>query len=456
MVTLYDVTPAQELSLLNRKYTVHKAILNIATSFTVEDGLDVKVLREAVRLCVLRWDSFGIRFVRSDGRIRQHFGPRECLYIRRRSFASHALMDEYFHHLAGKPLPLIDSPLAGFVVFTTPEGDVGLFSVVSHLIMDTWAIVMFSRDVLAVAWALSHGEPLPPEPGRYEQVLVTELAYQQSERCARDRQFWEAELGESQPLFTSIRGSAVLEHYRRRIRNPQARQCWTQYLRTRADHVVRTVSRQDVERFQQFADANGLPSLHSMFLLALRMHMAAVNDRTDDVMIGVNVARRASREEKTSGGSRAQHLRFRTILPPETTFLAALRVIVEKQRTYYRHVDFSSVETQFMPHRFFASRGSRPGTNYYDTHVSFQPIPLAAPHDLRVSTRWYCCGAASFPCYLVITDDDSSGALRCYWERNIRHVPVEAIDQCQDFMVRTLRAGVERPSITLAELMDLS
>ena len=166
-------------------------------------------------------------------------------------------------------------------------------------------------------------------------------------------------------------------------------------------------------RFQQFAGDEGLPSLQSMFVLALRMYMAKVNGRTDDVMVGVNVGRRGSREERLSGGSRAQHLRFRTILPPEMTFLEALRVLAERQNTFYRHVDFSSVETQFMPHRFFAAQGSRPGTNYYDTHLSFQPIPLTLPHGLRVSTRWYCCGAASFPCYLLVTDDDGSGALRC-------------------------------------------
>lgn len=151
-------------------------------------------------------------------------------------------------------------------------------------------------------------------------------------------------------------------------------------------------------RFQQFADDEGLPSLQSMFVLALRMYMAKVNGRTDDVMVGVNVGRRGSREERLSGGSRAQHLRFRTILP-EMTFLEALRVLAERQSTFYRHVDF--------------------------------------------------------PCYLLVTDDDGSGALRCYWERNIRHVPVETIERCHDFMVRAMRAGVERPTITLGEIMDL-
>lgn len=454
METLYDVTPSQELSLLNRKWTVHKAVVNIATSVVVQDRLDLRVFEEAVRLAVLRWDSFGLRFVKVDGRIRQHFGPREYLRLQRRRFRSSAGMERYLTALAAQPLPLLESPQARFVVFTTPEGYTGLFSVISHLIMDAWAVSVFYLDVLELYRAFTGGGPKPPEPASYEALLAEELAYTGSERWRVDREFWEAELGASQPLFTSIRGSEVLERYRRTILNPHARQCWTQYVRTSGDHVVRTIAPTDVERFQRFLTDQPVASLQVMFHLALRMHMARVNGRTHDVMLGVNVGRRSTLAEKTSGGSRAQHLRFRTLLPPECTFVEALEAIAAQQRTYFRHLDYSSVETQFLPHRLFAAQGSRPGTNYYDTIMSFQP-PMPTPHDMQLKTWWYSNGAAAFPCYLNIMDDDGSGGLRCYWERNVAHVPVEDIDQCQDFMVRALRAGVERPTITLGELMDL-
>lgn len=454
MKRFYDLTPSQELSVLNRRWSVHKSVVNVATSFIVEEELHLPLFEEAVRRSIQRWDAFGLRFVKAGGRVTQYFGARDCLSLRREHFHSREDMERRFGALASKPLPLVRSPQATFVVFTTPEGHTGLFSVMSHLIMDAWAVSMFYLDVLGIYWALTHREPLPPEPERYEPILVDELRYTRSERYREDQQFWETELGASQPLFTSIRGSAVLERYRRRVGNPQARQCWTQYWRTKGDHIVRTIERDDVELFQRFLAVHPVASMPVMFHLALRMYLAKVNGRTDDVMVGINVGRRATREQKASGGSRAQHLRFRTILQPDSTFLEALGFIAAQQRTYFRHLDFSSVETQFMPHRFFAAQGSRPGTNYYDTILSFQP-PVLAPHGFRVSTWWYSNGAASFPCYLNIVDDDGSGGLRCYWERNVVHVPVEVIDRCQSFMVRALRVCVENPSITLGDIMDL-
>lgn len=451
----YDLTPSQELSLLNRHWTFHKSIVNIATSVTVHASLDPRLLGEAVRLCVLRWDAFGLRFVKAGKRYRQYFDDRDCLYVEQRRFTDRAELEQYFRQRAAKRIPLVDGPQAGFVVFTTPDGSTGVYSVVSHLIMDSWAISMFYRDVFDVYWALSHGEPLPKPPHDHEPALVKELEYLRSQRCAADRAFWEKELSESQPLFNSLKGSKVLANYRRRIRNPEARQCWVQNLRTKADHVVMTIGADDVASFQAFLDEHRVPSMQAMFVLALRTYLARVNGRTPDVTLGVNVARRATIEEKNSGGSRVQNLSLRTIMTEDLTFLEAIEMLLARQNTLFRHADFSSMEMLFLPHRFFREQGSRPGTNYYDTLLTFQPVPMAVGHGLRVSTDWHCNGAFSLPCYLTVMDDDGSGGLRCYWERQVKHMPVEVIRDCQDFMVAMLRAGVARPSITLGELMSL-
>jgi hypothetical protein len=52
-------------------------------------------------------------------------------------------------------------------------------------------------------------------------------------------------------------------------------------------------------------------------------------------------------------------------------------------------------------------------------------------------------------------DDDGSGGLRCYWEHSLTRMPAKYIDEAHDYMVRAIGAGIERPTITLGELMDL-
>lgn len=452
---LYELTPSQELSLLNRHWTLHKSIINIATSVRVHAHLDRGLLEAAVRLCVQRWDSFGIRFVKRGGTYRQHFGERSCLYVEQLQFDDDAELERVLAERARRRIPLGESPQAGFIVFTTADGSTGLFSVITHLIMDSWAISMFYRDVIDVYWALAYGEPLPKPPRDYEPVLAEELTYQNSARSAAAREFWEREWAASQPLFNSIKGSQVLARYRRLTRNPEAREAWIQHLRTKADHVVRVVDAADVARFRAFLDAHQLPSLQAMFVLALRTYLAKVNGRPEEVTMGVNVARRATLAEKNTGGSRVANLTLRTTMPASMTFLEAIELVLEKQNTLFRYADFSSIEMFEMQHRIWAAAGSRPGMNYYDVLLTFQPVPMVLGHGLTCTTDWHCNGAFSLLSYLTVMDDDGSGGLRCYWERQVRHLPVAVIDDCHDFMVQVMRAGAERPTITLGELMDL-
>lgn len=452
---LYDMTPSQELTLLNRHWTVHKSIINIATSVTVHAELDHLRLEEAVRACVQRWDCFGMRFVKHGRTYRQYFGERDCLYIEHRRFTDEAEQDRWFAERARKRIPIHDSPQAGFVIFTTPDGSTGLFSVITHLIMDSWAISMFYRDVIEVYWALTHDEPLPKPPRDYEPVLAGELEYLRSDRRRADREFWVQQESGGQPFFTSIKGSAVLDRYRRLSRKPTARQCWTQNLRTRADHVVLVIAPRDVARFQAFLDEQGLSSMQVLFVLALRLYLAKQNRRASDIRLGVTVARRATLGEKNSGGSRVHQLCYRTELPEELTFGEAIELLLAKQNEFFRHADFGGLESVNLVHELYGAEGSKPGTGYCDIMLTYQPVPMALGHGLECSTQWHCNGAFSLPGYLTIMDDDGSGGLRCYWERQVRHLPVEVIRDCHEYMVEALRAGVARPSITLGELMSL-
>ncbi len=453
--TLYELSPSQQLSFLNRHWTLHKAIVNIATSITVHERLDPMLLAAAVRLAVLRWDSFGIRLVKEGKEYRQYFGERDCLYVEQREFTDADEMQRFFARRASRRIPLLESPQAGFVVFTTPDGSTGLFSVICHLIMDSWAISMFYRDVIDIYWALAQNDVLPKPPSDYEPVLVKELEYNRSARSDADRQFWEKAIGPSQPLFTSLKGSGVLESYRRFIRDPDARQCWTQHLLTKADHVVLKVSPEDVARFQAFLVARQISSMQALFALALRLYLARVNGRAEDVTFSVNVARRATLAEKNSGGCRVQNLTLRLSMAEDLTFIEALELLLERQNQLFRHADYSSMELQFLPHRLFADQGSRPGTGYSDTLLTFQPVPMAVGHGLTCTTDWHCNGAFSLLSYLTIMDDDCSGGLRCYWERQVHHLPVAVIKDCHEYMLKVLRAGVADPSITLGELMSL-
>ena len=452
--TLYALTPSQGLTVMNRQWCIHRNVVNIPTSIIVDAPLDLDILENAVRLAVGRWDSFGIRIIKEGKHWQQYFAEPALISLKRKEFRGGSLaeMEAFFHREASKVLPLAQSPMAKIWVFSDPEGNSGVFSVVNHLIMDSWAISNFYGDVMAVYHALVDGQPLPKAPVSYEGVLVKELAYLQSDRYKTDQAYWHEELTVSEPLFTSLKGSQELADYRKKKKSPDAHECKNFYLRSKGGHIVKIVSAEDVERCKEFLAEQRFPSMQLLFSLALRTYLSKVNDRTPDVTFGATLARRGTLEEKHTGGSRVHHFDFQTVLPETTTFMEALETMLEKQNQHYRHMDFPSVECMDMALEAFHQK---PGITYSGVLMTFQTLAFTLEDGLTFKTEWYGNGATAIAAYLTVMDDDGSGGLRCYWEHSLTRMPARYIEDAHDFMVRAIRAGIERPTITLGELMDL-
>ncbi|HEX7536014.1 MAG TPA: condensation domain-containing protein, partial [Dermatophilaceae bacterium] len=223
--TLYALTPSQGLTVMNRTWCIHRNVINIPTSIIVDAALDLGLLENAVRLAVGRWDSFGIRIIKNGRQWQQYFAEPALISLKRKDFRgrTRAEMEKFFHREARKVLPLADSPMAKIWIFTDPEGNSGLFSVINHLIMDSWAISNFYKDVLEVYQALVGGHTLPKAPVPYEGVLIKELAYLESDRYKADQEYWRQELTASEPLFASLKGSQELADYRKKRKLPNLR-----------------------------------------------------------------------------------------------------------------------------------------------------------------------------------------------------------------------------------------
>ena len=182
--TLYPLTPSQGLTVMNRTWCIHRNVINIPTSVIVDAALDLDLLEQSVRLAVGRWDSFGIRIVKQGRQWQQYFADPALISLKRKDFQgqTRAEMEEFFYREARKVLPLSQSPMAKIWVFADPEGNSGVFSVINHLIMDSWAISNFYADVIGVYQSLVDGLPLPKAPVSYESLLIQELADLESDR----------------------------------------------------------------------------------------------------------------------------------------------------------------------------------------------------------------------------------------------------------------------------------
>lgn len=449
----YPLAPAQHLVFLQRKYAVHKSILNIPTSLILDVKLDNNLLQKALEIAISRWDSFGLRLKEEDKDVKQYFDARSCECLEQKDFSksTEEKMLEFFNKEAQKKMGIMECPMARFFILTTPKGTTGVFSVINHIMMDSWSISMFYKDVMDVYNSLNNNLPLPKEVKSYESCLIKEIEYRNSESYKNDQEFWVKEIGQVEPIYTSVNGAEVLEKYRKKTKNNEARFSNSFFIRTKAEHVVRTIDKEAMDKMKTFLKDHEFPSMQILFLMGLRTYLAKVN-KTSDVGINSIVARRATLEDKLSGGTRAHFLPFRTIIDEDRTFLEALDILLDKQNSVYRHANINPMELFGMEEKVFPKK---PGQSYRGVTLTFQPVSMEVGNGIHAKTEWYPNGSSAQPFYLTIMDGDGTGGLKCYYEYIINHVKPETINACHDYMVKVILEGISQPEMKVGELYHL-
>lgn len=451
--TYYPLTPSQMAMFFARKYALKKSVVNIPTSMIVHDKLDLDVLEEAALEAIQRWDSFGIRLIKDGQAAKQYFTTPEVESIERLDFTgkSREEMEETFEKLGSKKLEAYDKPMARIYLVTTPEGYGGVFTVISHLILDSWAISSFYKDLMEIYYHKMGKGDYPKDVVPYEEVLKKEVEYRNTPAYGRDRAYWEEEFNTEEPMYTCVNGSEVLEQYRRKRGNEEKRAMGSSFFRNTAGHDLYWVKKEDVDIFKNFIETKQLPSMQVLFQMGYRTYLAKVNNREADISTFNVVARRGTLLEKNTGGTRVHFYDFRTLMDEDTTFIQGCQQLLSKQNELYRHADFDPMEMMDMQKKAY---GIKQTEWYQGLNMTFQPVPMTIKENLKVESRWYSNGAVSSMLYITIMDGDGAGSLKCYYTYKANQISAEKIKELHESCVKIMIKGCENPDITLGELFD--
>lgn len=450
----YPLSPSQLAIFYSRKYAIRKSVINIPTSLIIHESMDLDILEDAMKEAIKRWDSFGIRLVKEGKVAKQFFGEREVESIERLDFTGKTReeMVSTFKKLGGQKLEIYERPMARMYLFTSPEGYGGIFTVISHLIMDSWAITSFYRDLLEIYYFKMGKGEYPKDLVPYEEILLEEIQYKDSPAYEKAKAYWQKEFRKDEPIYTHVNGSEVLEDYRHKKGNENSRAGNAFFLRTTSGHDHYWVDKEHIDKFTEFITSHHLPSLQVLFQMALRTYLAKVNNHEKDVTTINVVARRGTLKEKKTGGTRVHFVLFRSLMEEDTTFIEGCRQLYNLQNELYRHADYNPLEQLYMQKKMY---GIKDTESYHSVSMTFQPIPIKHRDDTPVEGSWYTNGAASIMLYITIMDGDGTGGLKCYYEYISNHISSETIKHLHESMVKIMLKGCENPDITLEELFEV-
>jgi hypothetical protein len=448
----YDLSSAQKLLFFSQKYTIRKQVNNICTSAVLDTELDYDLLKKAIQKAYERNDALRVRIVKVGRDIKQYFLEHEEPTIGYLDFKGKSLekMERKLHKIARKRVTIFGKPLSKVYMLRTHDGRCGIYFVVSHLIMDSWAITTFYKDVLSIYNAILKGIEMPKPVNSYEELLVRDLNYKNTAAYKRDLEFFERMFAEAEPIFTDINGHTLLEKYRKRKRNPNLRYAVNlSIIFTRAKNIMLPIPKELVRKMEAYCTAQKV-TMQSLILLAIRSYFSKVNKNEKDISLHTVVARRGTLAEKNAGGTRVHFMPFRTIIEENDTFKKACELITEKQSTIYRHADMDPLEVLNMWHK--AYKVPKMG-NYLGASITFQPVKLISPDGSDIETKWYSNGTAAMPIYFTVMDGDGDGSLKLYYEYQIRKVSLDTIQKMHRYMLNVIEEGATKEEITIGKIL---
>ena len=448
--TFYRLIPAQISVALSLQYAVRKESVNIPMSLLVAGGLDVDLLEKAVNLAVVRNDMFAMRLHKVRGRMMQYFDEPKIIGPNRLDFTgkTERAMFDSLTALGRKPIRHFNAPLGRVSIVTASNGDVGLFIVFSHLMADTWGCFVFLNDVFEVYKALLNRTDLPKAPASFEQCVKNELALADSDKVKKDYLYWREEFeGKPEPIFTCLQGGSVLQ----KRSKGKKRAIFGYSLNNHCTISDGYIPIDDVNRYLAFCHENNI-TLQAMYLAALRTIVSKACDRETDISFHTVLNHRPKLIDKQSGGCRVHFYPLRTIVTEERSFLELCQTVNDKLTSTYRHADADPVE---IFNQTLKLCGTKVPYSYFGLSVTVQSIRPQVGGFPPMRFQWYNRGISGDFTYMIIMADNSESDTRIFFETRDSVTSPKLSAETTESIRRILNTGIENPSITVGELLNL-
>ncbi len=461
MKKTYSLTAAQNMHYrwIREYKTQQVSGLSIVAAFQAD--IDVEVLKKSIDLEKERYACLRLRFTKPDdkGEVMQYIADCEPEDYPEKDLTGMTMQqaDDTMQQWAYETFDGDDIPMCEFRIVRLPEGYTGFFVHMDHRLGDSVGVAVMATDIMGIYKHLKFGEELPPAPADFESVLISDLKKASNEkRTAKAKRFWDEELDTyGEPLYSDIQGPSVLEEARKKHNNPDLRAADIE----RKELFVAVKDYQlevdSMQRAINFCLHNQI-SPTNLILLAIRTYLSKVNGGQEDITVENFISRRSTRDELTSGGSRTLCYPCRTVIPGDTTFIEAARIVQNHQNRIYM---YSGYDPEFIRDEMKKRYNTPDDTTYVSVYLTYQPPMTSADLDpsaekLPIYVKWFANGAATKKMYLTVSHRQDR-KLNFSYHYQTAHLTEKDAELMYYYMMRILFRGIEDPGRTLSEIMDM-
>lgn len=456
----YPLTAAQKMHhdwILDYKT---QQVSGVSVIASLQTEIDFGLLKKCIQLEFERYGCMRIRFTKPDanGQVKQYIVEREDRDIPIKNLSGMTMeeADNLMQQWAYETFDGDDIPLCDVTMMKLPDGYNGFFIHMDHRLIDSCGLIVMINDLMKLYTHYRFGSEYPEDLADFETVLVKDLKRANNEkRFAKDKKFWDDQLDElGEPLYSDIQGPSVLEEARKRHNDPNLRAADIEMDNLFVAVKDYCLEPEPTKRLMDFCTTHQL-SMTNLLLLSIRTYLSKVNNGQEDITVENFISRRSTQDEWNSGGSRTIMFPCRTVVSPDTEFLAAAYEIQNVQNKIYMHSNYDlSLIYEEMRKRYHTPEH----TTYESCYLTYQPmtIKMENPHLANIAQhgKWFANGAATKKMYLTVSHTEDGG-MNFSYHYQVAHLEEKEMEVLYYYMMRILFMGIERPDISIGELMEL-
>ncbi len=459
MKNLFPLTAAQRLHYEWIRQYGTQQVSGVSVVASLKAQLDFGLLKKCIQLEIERYGCLRLRFTApdKDGNIMQYIEKKDSRDIPLKDMSGMTLKqaDETMQSMAYNTFDGYDIPMFEFIMVKLPEGYNGFFLHMDHRLIDSCGIVVMINDIMSLYTHYRFGSDYPADLADFESVLKSDIAKASNEkRYLKDKKFWEDQLDAlGEPLYSDIQGPSVLEQSRKKHGKASLRSADFEKKNLMVavkDYVLEPGSAKGLMDFCQ----NHQLSMTNLLLLGMRTYLSKVNNGQEDITIENFISRRSTHDEWTSGGSRTIMFPCRTVIPPETEFLAAAYEIQNVQNRIYMH---SNYDPALIRNELKRRYNTPDGTRYESCYLTYQPMPVRTENpflrDIKQHSKWFANGAATKKMYLTVSHTEDGG-MNFSYHYQVASLTEKDMELLYYYMMRILFMGISEPEKTVGQIME--
>ncbi len=441
----YELSPSQDVSYLQCKYSLFKRVINIVTSITINYDVDFELMEKAFNLVVERNDCLRIKFFKKNGKLLQYFeDSRPYKKLPVITFDTEEKQKAFIKKRTGSAIKYLRGNVVEPSFIKTFDGKNMILFKVCHLVLDVYGITYMIKDLLAVYEALKNGTELPPQPASFEEIIKKDIERHHNMSIeTKHVEFFRDLLNDNpEPYYAGIHGSD--NKYSQKMLQKNHRGMQMSFFKCDTKDYRHTISSEISTQVLDYCRRNKISPANFMFYTCTLTAARLNNNVRNALPLGLYNCR-VSQNEKNAAGSKVQSIACYSKFNYKQSFEENLKRFAANQSRLYMHVGFSDREFETLLHKTYR-------TSVFETYycLAFSFVPMEIPDGIEFNI--YSNGKGALAAYLIQVFNAKTNEITMAYDVQTKITSEEKVNAFHDMYVKVLEQVLENPQIQLRDI----